>query len=210
MFRRCRIVVYRAHRVQRVYISVRDVPRIAFPCCNHVRARDPMVDGAFYGRAHSAAMGHDKPEMGQSRTTRRIDFYDFARCFITTRELRREWSLMCGISEKKCLVFPSPLSFFLFHNTRYVYFVPGAETGGRVVFLEQWSNIWCRGNGNIFNNRYGERDACVTAVVVRTCGLFCPMWITRWWNIIDTLGFWTCVLTVKFYASGTVTHDTNF
>jgi len=92
------------------------------------------------------------------------------------RELRQEWSLMLSVEEKERL-----LSFTLFLSpscTRYVYFI--FERGNRrprVIFLEQWSNIWCRGNGNIFNNRY-ER-ARVTIVVVRTCGLFCPTWIMR-------------------------------
>lgn len=41
------------------------------------------------------------------------------------------------------------------------------EPAAAVVFLEQWSNIWYHGNGNIFNNRYRARRARVTAAAVR-------------------------------------------
>lgn len=57
----------------RIYnASVRDVLRIAFPCCDRAQHRDPMADGAFYGRTHSASTAIEdrgEPEMGQSRNT---------------------------------------------------------------------------------------------------------------------------------------------
>lgn len=110
-------------------------------------ARDPMVDGAFYGRARSAAMGHE-PEMGQNRTTH---------WFLRLRLLLyyHAWT-MAGVvvnvwyKRKKAsflLLFLSPT--FIICDTFILF-----RTGSCVVFLEQWSNIWCCGNGDIFNNRY--------------------------------------------------------
>lgn len=49
---------------------------------------------------HSTAMGRGKPEMGQSRTTRRIDSYDSARCFITARAAAGVVINVCGIGKK--------------------------------------------------------------------------------------------------------------
>lgn len=152
VFRRCRIAVYGHTCTTRIHLGS-GCPTNCVSVLQPHAARDPRVNGAFYGRARSAAMGQGGPEMGQSRTTRRIDSYDSARCFITARELRREWSLMLRYRRKKPL-----LSFLLFLSlffTRDTFILFRArEPGSRVVFLEQWSNIWCRGNGNIFNNRY--------------------------------------------------------
>lgn len=109
MFRRCRKAVYEHTCTTRVYILDSGCPANCVSVLQPRAARDPTADGAFYGRSRGAAMGHGEPEMGQSRTTRRIDSYDFACCFITTRELRPlPWSLMCGetyIGDKSLFLF---------------------------------------------------------------------------------------------------------
>lgn len=112
-------------RVQRVYISVRDVPRIAFPCCNRVQHGIPRSTVRFMAATGRTA----NRKWVRAEQHGRIDSYDSACCFITTRELRREWSLMCGIGGKKASSFPFPLSFSLFHE--YAIRLFGPERGNR-------------------------------------------------------------------------------
>jgi len=135
----------------------------------------------LWPRAHQTSRWTaTKPEMGQSRTTRRIDSYDHsARCFIIA------WAtagvvINARYGEKKASLFLS----LPFTDTRYVYFVRARKPAAALFF----SN-----NGTIFGAAEMEiylitdtRRARYTATAIRTCGLFCPMWITRWWNIIDT------------------------
>lgn len=164
-------------------------------------ARDPMVDGArFMATRVLPRWANDRPEMGQSRTTPAHWFlHDFARCFITGRELRREWRpLMCGISENKATAF---LPLFLAFTTRDTFILfSGARKRVAAWFFPDNGAIF--GAAEIEIYLITDTDARVTAAVVRTCGLFCPTWITRWWNIIDTLvGPRACVNIVKFYAN---------
>lgn len=84
---------------------------------------------------------------------------------------------MCGIGGKKASSFSFPLSFSLFHE--YTIRLFGPERGNAAAALFFWNNGAIFGGAEMEIYLITDTDARVTAVVVRTCGLFCPTWITR-------------------------------